>query len=333
MPKLKEIGVGVGNVNARDYVAQAQAAERLGFHSFWVPEDCVFPGAFSSGAAIATATSRIKIGTGVVNPYTRHPVLIAMELAALDQLSGGRAILGLGASIRLWIEEQMGIDYAKSLSALRDGVTIIRRLLAGGEVDYQGRVFRASAGMRLNLKPERTEVPIYLATMAPKAVELTGEVADGWIPFGGEPAAVRRGLEHLRRGAIRAGRSLSDFDYSAFLLTAVAEDDRAAREAVKPVLATTLAWMANQPQQPMFTDYGLTPEDAEVMRQSYTRPDFVSDAMVDELVLAGSPQRCREQLAARIEAGLTSAVFFMAGGPEFTRNLEALYRTVIRDFI
>lgn len=95
--------------------------------------------------------------------------------------------------------------------------------------------------------------------------------------------------------------------------------------------------MANQPQQPMFTDYGLTPEDAEVMRQSYARgelrPDFVSDAMVDELVLAGSPQRCRERLAARIEAGLTSAVFFMAGGPEFARNLEALYRTVIRDFI
>jgi len=337
MPKLKEIGLGIENVNARDYVAQAQAAERLGFDSFWVPEDCVFPGAFSSGAAIATATSRIKIGTAVINPYTRHPVLIAMELAALDQLSGGRAILGLGASLRLWIEEQMGIDYAKSLSALRDAVAIIRRLLAGEEVAYQGRVFQASAGMRLNLEPERTAVPIYLATMAPKAVELTGEVADGWIPFGAESAAVRRGLEHLRQGAARAGRSLADFDCGAFLLTAVAEDDRAAREAVKPVLATTLGWMANQPQQPMFTDYGLTPADADVIRRSYARgelrPDFVTDAMVDELVLAGSPQRCREKLATRIEAGMTSAVFFMAGGPEFAKDLEALHRTVIRDFI
>ena len=292
MPKLREIGVGVENVNARDYVAQAQAAERLGFHSFWVPEDCVFPGAFSSGAAIAAATSRIKIGTGVINPYTRHPVLIAMELAALDQLSGGRAILGLGASLRLWIEEQMGIDYAQSLSALRDAVTIIRRLLAGGEVEYQGRVFRAGAGMCLNLEPERTEVPIYLATMAPKAVELTGEVADGWIPFGGEPAAVSRGHGAYSPGRGAGGpQSLADFDYSAFLLTAVAEDDRAAREAVKPVLATTLAWMANQPQQPMFTDYGLTPEDAGVIRQSYARgelrPDFVSDTMVNETGAGG----------------------------------------------
>ena len=173
------------------------------------------------------------------------------------------------------------MSYGKSLSALRDAVTIIRRLLAGEEVDYQGRVFRASAGMRLNLEPERTAVPIYLATMAPKAVELTGEVADGWIPFGAEPVAVSRGMAQLGRGAARADRSLADFDYSAFLLTAVAEDDRAAREAVKPVLATSLAWMANQPQQPMFTDYGLTPEDADAMRQSYARgelrPDFVSD--------------------------------------------------------
>lgn len=338
MPKLKEIGLGIENVNARDYVAQAQAAERLGFDSFWVPEDCVFPGAFSSGAAIATATSRIKIGTAVINPYTRHPVLIAMELAALDQLSGGRAILGLGASLRLWIEEQMGIDYAKSLSALRDAVAIIRRLLAGEEVAYQGRVFQASAGMRLNLEPERTAVPIYLGTMAPKALELTGAIADGWLPFGFvEPAAARRSVEHIRTGAARAGRSLSGFDYSVNLLMAVAEDDRAAREAVKPMLATLLAWLANQPQQPMFTDYGLTPADADVIRRSYARgelrPDFVSDAMVEGMALAGSPQRCREKLAALIEAGTTSAVFVMAGGPEFAKNLEELHRTVIRDFI
>ena len=337
MPKLKEIGIQVENVNARDFVVQAQAAERLGFHSFWVPEDYVFPGAFSSAAAIAAATSRIKIGTGVINPYTRHPVLIAMELAALDQLSEGRAILGLGASIRLWIEEQMGIEYGKSVSALRDTVTIIRRLLSGEEVDYQGRVYQAGAGMRLNLEPERREVPIYLAAMAPKAVELAGEVADGWLPFGAEPAAVRRGREHLRQGAARADRSLTNFDYSAVLTTSVAEDDRAAREAAKPALATTLAWMANQPEQPMFTNYGLTPEDVREIRQSYARgelrPDFVSDAMVDELVLAGSPEHCREKLAARIEAGTTSAVFFMAGGPEFVKNLEELHRTVLRDFI
>src|SRR5262249_45294191 len=153
MPKLKEIGLAIENVNAHDYVIQAQAAERLGLNSFWVPEDYAFPGAFSSCAAIAVATNHIKIGTGVINPFTRHPVLIAMELAALDQLSNGRAILGLGASIRLWIEEQMGIRYDKPLAALREAVAIIRGLFAAEQLKYRGRAFTADPGIQFRLRP------------------------------------------------------------------------------------------------------------------------------------------------------------------------------------
>lgn len=337
MPKLKEIGLLVENVNARDYVIQAQAAERLGFNSFWVPEDYAFPGAFSSCAAIAAATSKIKIGTGVINPFTRHPVLIAMELAALDQLSGGRAILGLGASIRLWIEEQMGIRYDKPLSALRDAVAIIRGLFAGEQVEYQGRVFTAGAGMRFNLEPFRAEVPIYLGATSPKTLELTGEVADGWLPFGFGPEAVGRAIERIRIGGNRAGRNLSDFSFSSVIFTAVADDDRAARDSVKPLIATVLGCFANQPELPVFTDFGLTPKDVSVIRQSYThgevRTDMVSEAMVDGLAIAGSPQRCREKLAALIDAGITTAVFATEGGPDFAKNLEWLHRNLIRDFI
>ncbi len=273
--------------------------EQLGFNSFGVPEDYAFPGAFSSCAAIAATTSTIKIGTGVINPFTRHPVLIAMELAALDQLSGGRAILGLGASVRLWIEEQ---------------------------VEYQGRVFRAGAGMRFYLEPLRAEVPIYLGATSPKTLELTGEVADGWLPFGFGAEAVSRAIERIRIGGERAGRNLSDFDYSSFIFTAVADDDQAARESIKPLITTVLGSFANQPELPIFTNFGLTPKDVSVIRQSYAhgevRPDMVSAAMVDGLTLAGSPQRCREKLADLIDAGITTAVFSTEGGPDFAKNLE-----------
>ena len=337
MPKLKEIGLMVENVNARDYVSQAQAAEQLGFDSFWVPEDYAFPGAFSSCAAIAAATSKIKIGTGVINPFTRHPVLIAMELAALDQLSGGRAILGLGASIKLWIEEQMGIRYDKPVSALRDAVAIIRGCSRAEPVEYQGRVFRAGAGMRFNLEPLRADVPIYLGATAPKALELAGEVADGWLPFGFGPEAVGRAIEHVRIGGKRAGRNLADFGFSALIFTSVADDDQAARDAIKPTLATMLAWFANQPDLPLFTDHGLTPQDVSLIRESYARgevrTDMVSEAMVDGLTMAGSPQRCREKLAQLIEAGITTAVFLVAPGPDFAKNLEWLHRNLIRDFV
>lgn len=337
MRKLKEIGLMVENVNASDFVSQARAAEHLGFDSFWVPEDYAFPGAFSCCAAIAAATRKIKIGTGVINPFTRHPVLIAMELAALDQLSGGRAILGLGASIKLWIEEQMGIQYDKPVSALRDAIAIIRELLAGRSVEYQGRVYRAGSGMRFNLVPLRAEVPIVLGATAPKALELAGEVADGWLPFGFGPEAVSSAIERVRIGAKRAGRSLSDFNFSALMFASVADDDQGARDAVKPMLATILGWFASQPELPLYTDYGLTPHEVRLIRESYARgqmrTDMVSEAMVDGLTMAGNPQRCRDKLARLIEAGITTAVFLVAPGPDFPRNLEWLHRNLIRDFV
>jgi len=337
MPKLKEIGLLVVNPDARDYALQAQAAERMGFNSFWVPEDYAFPGAFSCCAAAAAATSKIKIGTGVVNPFTRHPVLIAMELAALDQISGGRAILGLGASLRFWIEEQMGMRYDKPLAALKETVAIIRGLFAGEQLKYQGQVFTAAAGMRFNLQPLRAEVPIYLGATAPRALELAGVMADGWLPFGFGPQAVAPAIARIRAGAARAGRGLAKFDFSSLIFTAVAEDDVTAREFIKPRLARFLGWFANQPDLPMFTDFGFTPEDVSAIRQSRergeVRTDMVSEAMLDGFALAGSPERCREKLSGMIEAGITTAVFSVEGGPTWAKRLELLHRELIRYFI
>jgi 5,10-methylenetetrahydromethanopterin reductase len=105
MTKAKEFGLLFETPRAGESVARAKLAEELGFASYWVPEDYAFPGAFSICPAIATQTRRIKVGIGVLNPYTRHPVLTAMEFAALDQLSEGRGILGIGAGVRLWIED------------------------------------------------------------------------------------------------------------------------------------------------------------------------------------------------------------------------------------
>jgi 5,10-methylenetetrahydromethanopterin reductase len=260
-----------------------------------------------------------------------------MELAALDQISGGRAILGLGASIRFWIEEQMGIRYDKPLAALREAVAIIRGLFAAERLKYRGRVFTANAGIRFNLRPLRAEVPIYLGATAPKALELAGEVADGWLPFGFGPDAVGRAIERIRIGARRAGRSLSNFDFGSLIFTAVANDDRTARESIKPRLARFLGWFANQPDLPIFTDFGFTSKDVSAIRQSRergeVRTDMVSDAMVDGFTLAGSPERCRGKLARLIEAGITTAVFSVEGGPDFAKHLEWLHRNLIRDFV
>ncbi len=278
-----------------------------------MPEDTAYPAAFSSLGAIAAVTKTIRIGTAVVNPYTRHPVLLGMEMAALDQVSNGRAILGLGGGIRLWIETQMGIPHERPVAAMRDTVAIIRRLFAGEPVEYQGRVFSAGAGIRFDLVPERADLPIYLGATGPKALELAGEVADGILPFFGDPQAVARAGERVRVGAERAGRAAGDIDLGALLFTSVAEDDRAARDAVKPLLATFFGWFATQPDLSLFTDHGLTHADVEVIRDGYARGELhyelVSEAMIDHFTVAGSPERCREKVIRLIEAGVTTAVF------------------------
>src|SRR5213083_1339266 len=119
----------------------ARAAERAGLGSVWIIEDYFHPGAYSLAAATAAVTERVVIGLGVVNPYTRHPALVAMETAALAGIAPGRVVLGMGSSNRKWIEEQMAIPFKTPLRGLREGVEIVRRLLDGQRVTYTGEVF------------------------------------------------------------------------------------------------------------------------------------------------------------------------------------------------
>ena len=117
----------------------------------------------------------------------------------------------------------------------------------------------------------------------------------------------------------------------------MADDDRAAREAIKPFLAMILGWFSAQPHLPLFTDYGLTAKDVSLIRESHARgevrPEVVSEAMIDGLALVGSPERCRARLAQFIDAGITTAIFAIEGGPHFAENLESLHRNLVSHFI
>jgi len=159
MAKVREFGVGFESPHAREFAAHARRAEELGFGTFWVPEDPFYRGAFTVASAIACNTSKIKIGLGIVNPYLRHPALTAMEFAALDEISEGRAILGIGAGLKDWIEGRLKIPYTKPTAAMRETIEIIRRFFRGEEVTYAGKVFQAER-IKLSFKPVRTEVVV-----------------------------------------------------------------------------------------------------------------------------------------------------------------------------
>lgn len=319
MPKVKEFGVAFEGPKARDFISAARLAEELGFGTFWVPEDPVFPGAFATASAIAANTRKIKVGIGVLNPWTRHPVQTAMELAALDDISDGRAVLGLGASVKLWIEDQLGIAYVRPVAALRETVEIVNRLFRGERLDHRGRVFKAM-GVRATFELGRGHIPIHLGVMAPHALALAGEIADGVLLNSiVAPDFIRRAGDRVRHGAERAGRKLDDFSMGSYLTMAMSRDEQSAREAVKPYIAMIIGALARQLL--IFAQAGITPEAAEGFAARLIRgevaSDMVSDSMIDVLAIAGSPERCRESLAQVVEAGVTSPTIFFAPQMDF----------------
>lgn len=338
MGKLKEFGICFENRTAEETIACSRLAETLGYGTAWLAEDYFFRGIFTVAAAIACHTTSLKIGIGVINPYTRHPGLIAMEYGALEELSGGRSILGLGAGVRYWMETQLKIPYTKPLVAMRESVDIVRRLFRGEEVNYQGQVFKTST-VRLHFTPPRSQVPIHIGVTSPKNLQLAGEIGDGVIlGFISSAAYARHAMEQVRIGAARAGRNLEGFDVTIYLTISIGEDDRAAREVVKPFLATCLALMGDYADAPLFTESGIDPDEVRHFGAVYAKEGtpptrLVTDRIIDTLAIAGSPARCRDALRRFVDAGITSAVAFEIPGVSFERTIRETHAHLMGAFL
>lgn len=281
--------------------AWARAAEGAGLGSAWIIEDYFHPGAYALAAAAAAVTTRLAIGLGVVNPYTRHPALLAMETAALAGIAPGRVVLGLGSSNRHWIEAQMGIPFKAPLGGLRESVAIIRGLLAGERVTVRGEVFTVD-GVKLEWSPPEA-VPVLLGVKGPKALRLAGEIADG------VHCAVLASPEHVGRVRRTAGAGRPRFTVVAYVLTAISRDGRHAREAVRPLIAHYLGVLHGQS---ILLDAGLGPDRTRPFREALDRgaaaAHLVDDALIDAVAVAGTPEHCRRQLARWAAAGLDAPI-------------------------
>lgn len=302
----------------------ARAAERAGLGSVWIIEDYFHPGAFALAGAAATATERIAVGLGVVNPYTRHPALLAMETAALAGIAHGRTILGLGSSNRRWIEEQMGIPFRTPLAAVRESVEVVRRLLGGERLTFRGRCFTLQ-DVALEWTPT-DPVPVVLGVKGPKALRLAGEVADGvHCSVLASPAHVRRVRETTARGAHGDG-----FRVLAYVLTSVGDDGRRARDALRPVLARYLGLLHGQS---ILEDAGLGPERTQPFRDALGRgapaAQLVDDALLDAVAVAGTPAQCARQLARWAEAGLDTPIAVLPPGADVGEQLALHARTLV----
>lgn len=302
--------------------AWARTAERAGLGSVWIIEDYFHPGAYALAAAAATVTERVAIGLGVVNPYTRHPALLAMETAALAGLAPGRVVLGLGSSNRRWIEAQMGIPFKAPLGGLRESVEIVRRLLAGERVTFRGEVFMVD-DVELEWTPPEA-VPVLLGVKGPKALRLAGEIADG------VHCSVLASPAHVRRVRQTAGAGRPDFAILAYLIVAIDRDGQRARAAARPLIARYLGVLHGQS---ILLDAGFGPERTRPFREALGRgapaAELVDDALIDALAVAGTPEHCRRQLAGWAEAGLDAPIAVLPPEADMTEQITLYAETAV----
>lgn len=286
-------------------VALAVRAEELGFAEVWVSEDYLERGAFAVAGGIAAATSSVAIGLGVINPWTRHVGLAAMEAAALDELSGGRLIVGLGASNERWMSGQLGMPFDRPISRLVEYADAMRILLDGDQ--FTGVVGGLSIDTRLSFRPANARVPIFFGVKGPRALRLGSELSDGlMLSVLSSPAYVEW---------IRA--TYSPRHVTAYLNFAVDADGDAARDRVRAHTGTFLGVHGAS----LITEKGgLSAERADEFRGRLLAGEDASDLVDDELLatfaVAGTPIECAAGLQRFADAGVDSLVVMDDGSTD-----------------
>jgi F420-dependent oxidoreductase-like protein len=300
---------------ASRYVTEA---ERLGVDDVWSAEawghDGVTPLAF-----MAARTSRIRLGTGIMQAGTRTPALVAMTAMSLAAMSRGRFLLGFGVSGPQVIEGWHGIRFERPIQRMREMVEIVRRATRGERLEYKGSIYELplpggeGKALRSAAKPQ-PDIPIYLATLSPRSLEMTGEIADGWLGTSFMPEHARVFFDHLEAGARRAGRTLASLDLQAGGVVAFSDDVERLIPPRKPGLAFTLGAMGSREHNfynDAFKRAGYTDVALEVQRlwldgHREEAAGRVPDELVLKTNLLGTEAMVRRRLEAYRAAGVTT---------------------------
>src|SRR5215467_15831978 len=203
---MARLGLAIsGGLSPTEIVECVTLAEELGYDSAWVAEGHGGD-QFAILAACAVSTRRIRLGTSISSVFVRSAPTIGMAAATVDHLSGGRFILGLGSSHRVQVEPEHGIPFVQPTARLRDTIAIVRALVQNGLVSYRGEVITIER-FDLWFRPLRPQIPIYVAALFPRMLEIAGELADGVLLTWPTPRTIVRAVEHVAIGARRAGRA------------------------------------------------------------------------------------------------------------------------------
>src|SRR6266581_5030441 len=288
-------------------LVRVRLADEAGVDTAWVAEawgrDC-----FTMLALMARETQHMQLGTGIVNTYSRTPAALAQHFATLDDLSGGRMVIGLGTSGYRVIEHWHGVPFQPSLTRLREYVEIIRLILSGEPLKYSGKIFNLQRGFRLRFQPILSSIPIFIASLTPKSVAQTARIADGWMPVLIPLQHLGSEIQNFRKLVQEAGRDPhSVMVRSPGSVTVTRHIDKARQES-KAHTAFYISNMGDYYREQLIR-MGHE-ETVTVVRHAWGEGGHtagiaaVPDALVDSLFFAGPLEACVERLAAQAEAGI-----------------------------
>ncbi len=305
-------------------------AENVGVDYVWITDHYNNRNVYITLTMIALKTRKIFLGPGVTNPYIINPCWTASAVATLDEVSNGRAVLGIGAGDKATLQ-QIGVEWSRPLTTMREAVTIIRKLLDGETVKYDGKVFKI-LNAKLNYKPTR-RIPIYIGAQAPKMLQLAGELGDGVLINASHPDDFKEALPQIANGAERAGRNLKDIDIAAYTCFSVDSDKNKAKEAAIPVVAFIVAGSSDK----ILERHNISIERVNQIREYLSKGKLVeafkavTEDMLEAFSIYGTPNECINKIEALLKSGITQIVFGSPIGPSKKKSIE-LIGEIIKHF-
>ena len=304
---MERVGVGFsGGMSPQDIVECVKVAEELGYESAWVAEGHGGD-QFSVLTACALATEKIKLGTSITSVFVRTAPTIAMAAASVDYFSNGRFILGMGTSHKVQVEPEHGLEFTKPVQRLRECVDIVRGILKDSDVNYHGEIYDIDR-FDLWFEPLRKEIPIYVAAVFPKMLEICGEISQGAILTWCTLDHAELAAWHVGVGARNAGRAPGDVEVASLLPCAVSDNRESARDLMRQPIASYAGRFPRY--RKLMVDAGF-PDEIEKVRVAWQAGNIqeslnlVPGELIDKIGLVGTADEVREKLADYRKAGIT----------------------------
>lgn len=328
--KMATLGIAITpSKSPLEYVKIAKLCETMGVEYIWVADEIPsspYRDPFVTMTALALNTKKVKLGTAITNPYTRHPTHIAAALLSIDEISNGRAVIGLGPGGSLTLQP-LGIRlWDKPLLTVREAVNVLRRLV-NGEIVNNDNPFMKTVRVQMFRK---SKIPIYLAARGEGMLSLAGEIADGVLSTS-PTKLLRNQVKLIKEGAKKANRDTTKIDIANTIPLSVSMDERKAREAIKP----EITYMITNLPKSWLVQLDIGENEQETLRKALFKGGImeaqkkVKDKMVDALGIAGTPKTCAQKFREMMSAGATQVILSSPFGPD----LEEAFNLIKDDII